>query len=141
MYLIFSYRVHLEDFCSRSDTALALVRCEVAPGLWSVTVIQCLLLLMGNCLTYLWEIVSPTYGNCFKTSSDAHQSFQRCELVFSNLRNLVTIDLLSELYLMVPLLLLVTNSNRLTFATGSPRPEPEPFFTARPRGVQLYCQL
>ena len=113
-------------------------RRRLAPAL--VTVIQCLLLPMGNGFTYgkwfhlLMEIVS-------KTSSDAHQSFQRCELVFSNLRNLVTIDLLSELYLMVPLLLLVTNSNRLTFATGSPRPEPEPFFTARPRGVQLYCQL
>ena len=97
MYLIFSYRVHLEDFCSRSDTALALVRCEVAPGLWSVTVIQCLLLLMGNCVTYLWEIVSPTYGNCFTTSSRTLTKVFSDANLFSNL---VTIDLLSELYLM-----------------------------------------
>ena len=80
-----------------------------APAL--VTVIQCLLLLMGNCFTYLWEIVSPTYGKLFQTSVRTPTNvFTSDANLFSNL---VTIDLLSELYLMVPLLLLVTNSNRL----------------------------
>ena len=66
-----------------------------APAL--VTVIQCLLLLMGNCVTYLWEIVSPTYGNCFTTSSRTLTKVFSDANLFSNL---VTIDLLSELYLM-----------------------------------------
>ena len=48
------------------------------------------------------EIVSKLLRTLTKVFSDAN--------LFSNL---VTIDLLSELYLMVPLLLLVTNSNRL----------------------------
>ena len=63
----------------------------------------------------LMLIVSKLLRTLTKVFSDAN--------LFSNL---VTIDLLSELYLMVPLLLLVTNSNRDSFATGSPRPEPEP---------------
>ena len=48
------------------------------------------------------EIVSKLLRTLTKVFSDAD--------LFSNL---VTIDLLSELYLMVPLLLLVTSSNRL----------------------------
>ena len=60
-------------------------------------------LLMGNCFTYLWKLFQNFLVRTLtKVFSDAN--------LFSNL---VTIDLLSELYLMVPLLLLVTNSNRL----------------------------
>mgnify|MGYP006084844901 CR=1 FL=1 len=75
---------------------------------------------MGNCVTYLcvMEIVSKLLRTLTKVFSDAN--------LFSNL---VTIDLLSELYLMVPLLLLVTNSNRLirywitaTRGAGASRP-------------------
>ena len=62
---------------------------------------------MGNCLTRTYgksfhlqfmEIVSKLLRTLTKVFSDAN--------LFSNL---VTIDLLSELYLMVPLLLLVSN--------------------------------
>ena len=60
------------------------------------------------------EIVSKILRTLTKVFSDAN--------LFSNL---VTIDLLSELYLMEPLLLLVTNSNRLIRCWITARPEPE----------------
>ena len=58
------------------------------------------------CSTYLWEIVLPTYGKL----ETVLKLLRTLTKVFSDANlfsNLVTIDLLSELYLMVPLVRLV----------------------------------
>ena len=81
------------------------------------------------------NFVSFTYGKLFHLYLwKLFQNFlvRTLTKVFSDANlfsNLVTIDLLSELYLMVPLLLLVTNSNRLirywitaTRGAGASRP-------------------
>ena len=57
----------------------------------------------------MWKLFQNFFGRSGSPKSKVFR-IQRCENLFSNL---VTIDLLSELYLMGPLLLLVTNSNRL----------------------------